>query len=374
MEWARLVKRLKVSWIDVALAALFVGLTIVETRGAGETGWLQVAAMAALIWRRSFPTTVAVVVAAVVILGDTDGQTSGILALALATYSVGSELPPGPATRSLVLLLGTAVIAGGIAQGSQVEASDLAALFIFLVGPALIGMGQYKRTQALVKAETRAALIAERARLDVELATERERSRIARELHDVVSHSLTVVTIGTQAVRRALAPEQQREAAALSGIESTAREAGVEMRRILGVLRRDDDRDEDALTPQPDLSRLGLLGKRCEAAGLQVRLDIGALPQLSPGLEVTAFRIVQEAVTNVLRHARATSVRIRVAAVDGHLEVEVEDDGVGAHGDRGGHGLVGIRERVRLYEGTAEISNTEQGFRVACRLPLGVAP
>ncbi len=192
-----------------------------------------------------------------------------------------------------------------------------------------------------------------------------ERLRIAREMHDVVSHSLSVMTLHVSGVRRLLRPDQVEERAALETAERTGRESIAEMHRMLGVLRGPET---DA--PAPGLARLAELLEPARAAGLEVActVDVGPLP---PGLDLAAYRIVQEAVTNVIRHARARRVTCTVRSDGRTLDLRVTDDGAGgAVAGAGGHGLVGMRERAALYGGTVEAGPGPGGFTVHAVLPV----
>ncbi len=202
-----------------------------------------------------------------------------------------------------------------------------------------------------------------------------ERARVARELHDIVSHAISVVTVQTQAVRRRLGPDHEREADDLRAVEAAAREAMAELRRLFGVLRADGE--EPSLAPQPGLGELGRLLDRTRGAGLRVELEVDGEPvPLTPGVDLAAYRVVQEALTNVRRHARATRATVRLRFGGEALEVEVEDDGAGpSRNGHAGHGLVGMHERVTLYGGTLSTGPRDGGgFRVRARLPLGAAP
>jgi signal transduction histidine kinase len=270
-----------------------------------------------------------------------------------------------------MLVLGGVVLLAGQFRDAFVNPSDVAAMFIFWVGPFLVGMGHRDATEKASRARVHAALADELRVRDTREAVARERSRIARELHDVVSHSLTVVTINAQAVRRSLPPDRAREIDALSAIETTARDAGVEMRRLLGVLRADEE--DHALEPQPGLGDLPALAARLSGAGIRVAVDVSASAEhVATGLGVSIYRIVQEALTNVVRHAHATRAWVRVAGEGPDLLVEIEDDGVGDR--RGsavaGHGLVGITERAHVYGGTAQFGAGERGFLVRVRVPM----
>jgi len=208
----------------------------------------------------------------------------------------------------------------------------------------------------------------ERARL----AVSEERTRIARELHDVVGHSVSVMTVQASAVRRLLKPEQEREREALLVVEQTGREAMAEMRRMVGVLRRPEE--APALAPQPSLEHLDKLVEHARESGLPVTLTIeGDAVQLPAGVDLTAYRLVQEGLTNALKHARAKNAEVLVRYSNGFVELSVTDDGSGdGGGDSGGHGLVGMRERISVYGGNLEAGpQPEGGYRLRATLPVG---
>jgi signal transduction histidine kinase len=216
---------------------------------------------------------------------------------------------------------------------------------------------------------------AERAELERELraraAVADERTRIARELHDIVGHSVSVMTVQAAGVRRLLREDQEREREALLAIEETGRAALTEMRRLVGVLRRADD--EPALVPQPSLERVAKLVEQTRDAGLPTELRIeGETTALAQGIDLTAYRLVQEGLTNALKHANATHAEVVVRYDDGTVELVVRDDGTGdGAGGGSGHGLVGIRERVALYGGELFAGpRAEGGFELRARLPV----
>jgi signal transduction histidine kinase len=201
-----------------------------------------------------------------------------------------------------------------------------------------------------------------------------ERTRIARELHDVVAHSVSLMVIQTAAARRQMTVDPQKADAALATVEDTGRTAMHEMRRFLGVLR--DETGMQLLEPQPSLGDLDDL--LATAADLPVVMHAdGALDDLPPGVEVSAYRVVQEALTNVRRHAGPVRhVDVSVARDDEQLVVEVSDDGRGASvaASPYGFGLVGMRERVAAYEGELVAGpRSGGGWRVRATFPLGVA-
>jgi len=251
----------------------------------------------------------------------------------------------------------------------------------FIVGSIIftivwtIAFGVGRKSVEADEAKERAAR-AEREREErARSAVSEERARIARELHDVVGHSVSVMTVQASAVRRLLRPEQQREREALLIVERTGREALAEMRRMVGVLRRPEE--GPALAPQPTLEHLDKLVEHAREAGLPVELRVEGEPlPLPAGLDLTAYRLVQEGLTNALKHARAHRAQVLVRYSDGDIEVTVSDDGQGAGSDGGGggHGLVGMRERVAVYGGELEAGpRPEGGYRLRAKLPLAPA-
>ena len=214
---------------------------------------------------------------------------------------------------------------------------------------------------------------AELARADAEeRAASAERARIARELHDVVAHSVSVMVVQASGVRRLLKDDQAREREALESVEQTGRQALSEMRRMLGVMRAGEEEVTAALAPQPGLEYLDRLIHEVEEAGLPVSLRVeGQRVPLSPGVDVSAYRIVQEGLTNALEHARAARAEVIVRYVDGAVELAIEDDGSGIANGALGHRLVGMRERVALYGGTLEAGpRPEGGFALRAKLPV----
>jgi signal transduction histidine kinase len=217
--------------------------------------------------------------------------------------------------------------------------------------------------------------LAEQAELEREdqarLAVAEERARIARELHDVVGHSVSVMTVQASAVRRLLEPDQDKEREALLVVEQTGREALAEMRRMVGVLRRPDE--APALAPQPSLEHIEKLVSHTRETGLPVELRVEGTPvELPGGIDTTAYRVVQEALTNAVKHARATKAEVVVRYRNSTVELTVTDDGRGG-GDGGGsgHGLVGMRERVSVYGGELEAGpQAGGGFRLRATLPV----
>ena len=213
------------------------------------------------------------------------------------------------------------------------------------------------------------------ARAEARQAVAEERTRIARELHDVVAHSMSVVVVQASAAQRVMASDPDRAREALASIEVTGRDSLGEMRRILGALRGDDDAP---LAPQPGLEQFAQLVRHCEEAGLPVEVELAGSPrELPAGIELATYRIVQEALTNAVKHAGPAHAVVRLDYGDDRLDIEVTDDGRGAAADTitsGGQGLVGMRERVELFGGTfAAGPRTGGGYRVKARLPVETA-
>ncbi len=265
-------------------------------------------------------------------------------------FEHGGILPGLPLNEGLLLVYNAAAIVFPIALAAAVRASraDRRAL----------------AAQAVELAREREAN-ARRAVLE-------ERVRIARELHDVVAHHVSVMGIQAGAARRVMERRPEQAAVALAGIEESSRSAVLELQRLLGVLRRDGQPDD--LAPQPDLARLPELVAEAGAAGLAVELAIEGEPRPLPGtIELSAYRIVQEALTNARKHSGGRRATVRIGYGDDALELEVVDDGRARvrAGRAAGHGLIGMRERASLHGGQLRAGPCPGGgFAVRARLPL----
>jgi signal transduction histidine kinase len=272
--------------------------------------------------------------------------------------------------------LGLAVVAGGAAilafnipGHSPGELVFIPLLFAigWLAGFAL--RGQARQAEA---AEVRAARAEREREAAARVAVAEERARIARELHDIVAHAVSVMVLQVGAVRHNLPEELADDAEALRGVERTGRTALAEMRRLLGAMRREGDDLE--LAPQPGLDGLEGLAEAVGRAGLPVRLHVEGEPfPLPRAIDLSAYRIVQEGLTNALKHADASRADVTVRYAPGELRLEVRDDGRGtAEADGLGHGLVGVRERVKIYGGEMTAGRANGGgFVLSTRLPLG---
>lgn len=316
-------------------------------------------------------------------------------ALFLAIHAVG-DLSPRPvatwariaAVAVLTLVTVGMVLVGTFEAYGEFDWSVLTSLAVvamnavFFAAAWLLGDGaRERREREQLLAERNRELEAERAE-NARRAVLDERVRIARELHDVVAHSVSVMGIQAGAARRVLARDPDAAVTALGAIEQTSRAAVLELQRLLGFLRQVDRSGLDGADdrgPQPGVERLGPLVEEAAAAGLRTDLTVeGAARDLTSGLAVSVYRIVQEALTNTLRHAGAHKAEVLLRYRDDALEVEVLDDGRGpAPGDdvgptgSGGHGLLGMRERVALHDGRLETgARPGGGYRVWARLPL----
>ena len=361
--------------VDAVLAGVLVLVGLVEALTVGTNRPIEqhvvltVLVMGAVAFRRRAP----LVVIAVVVLGtmviDPNGELAIFVALVLVSYTCGAELDPPRTYVGLALAVGPMWTYFLLVDGMP---SDFVAIGVLYGGSWVVGRVLRDRTRRSAELAERADR-AEREREErAAHAVAGERTRIARELHDIVAHSITVVAVQTQAVRRRLDPSLSREIEDLKAVETTARQAMAEMRRLFGVLRADGDRA--SLAPQPGLDQLDRLIGETRTAGLPVELSIEGEPvPLPPGLGLAAYRIVQEALTNVRQHAPGGHVRVCLHYGERHLDLAVEDTGgqAGDRADGAGFGLVGMRERVTLYGGTLQTGpRPGGGFTVRARLPF----
>ena len=359
------------------LAALFG-----EDKARGAQLISMVGVTVPVAFRRRRPIAAALTMALALLLatalGGAPTQATGIVAL-IALVSGAYML--GARTQGRVLAAGTIALIVALAVDAIVEESQTVSallFFTFFVVGLPVAAGQATRSRAQLADELADRAVAlERAREgEAQAAVQEERARIARELHDVVAHDVSVMVVQAAAAKRIVEREPDRAEEAIVSIEGTGREALAEMRRLLGVLRRGDE--DLALAPQPSLSRVDALLARTRAAGLDVALErSGDDAPLPAGVDLAAYRVVQEALANVVRHAGAEHATVRLTYDPRAVVVEVVDDGRGAAdgGGKAGHGLIGLRERVDLYGGDFEAGpRAEGGFGVRARLPVvGVA-
>lgn len=300
-----------------------------------------------------------------------------LLAVVVSVYTVAAYGRVRAAVGGVVVAL-----AGGLLhQFPQMDEFDpffLAFAWLPMGAAAFVGSQvQLARNRTRrVQDEARLALWEKEA--DSRRSISQERARIARELHDLVAHNMTSIALQAGAARLYFDSNPSQARDVLKSIEEGSRKALTEMRRLLGVLRAEDDQ-ELALAPQPSLSRIDELFRSSEAAGLEMEVSIEGEPiAISPGLDLTAYRILQEALTNSLKHGRDVSpTRVRVSYLPNHLEMNVTNPlgGSGANDKDGGQGLVGMRERASLFNGEFRAQPTDSGdFEVWVKLPLEPVP
>ena len=299
-------------------------------------------------------------------LGGTSSFLAGFVAVIFVLFGVASRSSPqatfASAAYVLLTLIGIINRSDDLHYGTELPFSLVIIAVAVSLGSAMQRRGAQAR-HALARADR---LEAERERV-----LEEERARIARELHDVIAHSVSVMIVQAGAARLTLNGESARATDALLSVERAGRQALDEMRRLLGMLRH--GQAEPQLAPQPGLGDLDALVAQVRAAGLPVEVELDGAPvPLAPGVDLSAYRIVQEALTNTIKHAQASTARLRLRYEADAIAIEVSDDGRGGRAGSTGHGLVGMRERVELYRGTFEAGPFEGGgFRVRARLPVG---
>ena len=291
---------------------------------------------------------------------------AGVLALYAVGAHAGYPQTLGGAAAAAASVL--AIDIPRLAAGDPVD--EVVPLWFVLGGVWAFGRWMRGRRAEAVSLTQRAEKAEQEREERARLAVAGERARIARELHDLVAHSMGVIVIQSQGAQRMIDKDPGSALTALRAIESTGRNGLAEMRRLLGLLTESYSGDD--ASPQPRLEGLGELVDQVRSAGLPVEFSVegGARP-LPPGVELAAYRIVQEALTNTLKHAGPATARVTIRYLPDSLEVEVTDSGAGeVASSPPGHGLVGMNERVALYGGTLESgTSAEGGYRVLARLP-----
>ncbi len=341
-----------------------------------------------LAWRRRAPLAAVLAYAGAAALGSALGSgtfdgdpplPAALVAGAIAFYSLGAHAAERPALAGLVL--------GILSFWTTIVVSDYRDLASYVFSAGLVALTPWLAGRTQRARRLRAEALEREREGQARTAVVEERQRIARELHDVVAHGLVVMVVQAQGARRILDQDPERAREALRAIETTGQTALEEMRRSLGVLREEAARPD--LAPQPTLEDLDALLAEMRRAGLKVDLRIeGERRALREGVDRSAYRIVQEALTNTIKHAGLVPTRVTVAYGADDLRLEIVDEGArparpggeshdgggasGASGAGSGHGLVGMRERVRLYGGELETSSDNgHGFVVRARIPLG---
>ena len=379
--------------VDLLVAAVVAVLSVIEVTSvsADAPAWertadgfayaLVVAGSVSLVWRRRAPIAVLGFVTAVLIAFWLRGHGALLSVLGLpAIYAVAAHAERR--RRAWWAIGGACILLMVVASASVLDRPDgfayltVLSMIAFLTAAAAAGVLIRNRERIFIDTERRAAA-AEADRLaEAERAVVRERSRIAREMHDVVAHAMSVVAVQAAAGREIVHANPDKAAEVFARIETVGRESLTELRRMLGVLRETGD-DHASLSPQPGVADItGAVAQSC-SSGVATELVIdGNRRAVAPGVELAAFRIAQEALTNVRKHAgRAASATVRISYESDVLVVEVTDDGRGAatalSGVGTGNGLIGMRERVEIYGG--EFTSGPRaggGYAVRAVLPI----
>jgi signal transduction histidine kinase len=364
---------------DLLIAGALTVWAILEAFLASGAGSAPVRILAGcamtvpLVVRRRHPLPVVVVVAGVLLIraaaGSPDESSASFFpALLVATFSVALYERRGPlavagGAFALAAVLGAVVLGFGENEGTSAEAGNLVIISFFVVAAWTAGWLLRRRAEHVRRVEAESGALAQEAVAE-------ERARIARELHDVVAHSVSIISLQAGAADQYLERDPARAREHLAAVRGSARDALAEMRRLTGVLREEPAGYE----PQPGLGRLAELVEQARAGGLDVTLaEEGERRAVPPGVDLAAFRIVQEALTNARKHAGPVAAQVRVRYADGGVEVEVSNDAGpgGTDAEGAGHGLVGMRERVRVYGGTLQTGPADGGgYRVRACLPL----
>ena len=329
-----------------------------------------------LLARRRFPFAAPAglwIVAAVLSIVDgklvTFTASASIAGLA-AAFLLGNLRDATLSRVGLALTLGSSALL--IYNDPDHSAADLVFTPLMFGIGWLAGFALRERAEEAEAAEARAAQAEREREAAARLAVAEERARIARELHDIVAHSVSVMVLQVGAIRHKLPEAVAEDKDALQGVERTGRAALAEMRRLLGAMR--DDGQDAELTPQPGLDSLDSLLEEVGRAGLPVRLHREGEPAPLPrAIELSAYRIIQEGLTNALKHAQASHADVTLRYGPDDLQLEIRDDGRGVSDNDGlGHGLVGVRERVKIYGGEMTSGPANGGgFVLRTRLPLG---
>ena len=334
---------------------------------------LALAAGGSLWWRRRQPVPVflacwlALFALAVVVPGFDNTSTTFVIAYFVSIFSLGAHARGRETVVSAVLVV-IAIATFGYTDGEAFTSGDIAFATFFVGGPWATGLALRLRGDL--------AAANEQLRVDQEETTRRavaeERATIARELHDVVAHAISVTVLQARGARRMLGRDEGQVRRSLDAIEHTNTQALGDMRRLLALLRDTEGDAEHA--PQPSLARLDDLVADVEESGLPVVGETtGDDAGIPPGVDLSAYRIIQEALTNVLKHAGPATATVSLAYGADDLTLAVTDTGAGGHVNGTGHGLVGIRERVAVVGGEVEAGpGPDGGFAVRARLPYSV--
>jgi signal transduction histidine kinase len=373
---SRRLRRAVAPWVgDLALALALAVLALLSALGRPAPQLaVQVAIPVALAGRRRAPLAAACALAGVLVWHDLrwddEVTLAGVAALLVMLYSVAAHQRSVVSALAGGLVLAVAantdLIVGGLGHDDFWPFR-----FVFLAGAWLAGRLVHRQRRQVGRLTREAVLLTRDREERAAAAVAEERARLARELHDVVAHSVSVMVVQAGAAEQVLASDPERARAPLRNIQATGRQTVLELRRLLGILRQGDP--ELATAPQPSLGQLDGLLADARTAGASVSATVeGTCRSLPPSVELSAYRIVQEGLTNVIKHAGHAHAQVLVRYLNHALEVQVNDDGPGRpDGPSSGHGLLGVRERVALFGGTLQAGNrAEGGFGLRAVLPV----
>jgi signal transduction histidine kinase len=361
----------------LAVLLLAVEISVKNLQRSPYAGWSSIPMMVALVVgslaltvRRRAPRIALLAAALPTVQAIWTGYPVGDIGLSVALYSMADRCPRRQSAVALALLVAGKIVVGILYPVSAVGIPVWA--YFFSVARSF---GCHRQTERALRGELeeRAQQLERERELRVRRATVDERARIARDLHDIVAHSVSVMVVHTAAARRTLNRDPQRAEEAIAQVEVIGRQSLNELRQLLGLLRPEGHESE--LRPQPSLTYLDDLIEGFREVGLPVTLlTAGTVRPLPSVVDLSAYRIIQEALTNALKHASASLVEVRIRYDPGQLRLEINDDGAGTTGttldDGGGHGLVGMRERAALVGGRLTTGQRPgRGFRVDAVLP-----
>lgn len=365
--------------VDVVLAAAVLVLSLAQVAVAPitATAWLSVVIALGfslpLAWRRVHPVAAALAMSSAWLIPTTGFLFLGYVVAAVMFFSVGTHVRRLDVTVALCTWAATVGVVMTL-LGPEPEPAAIGAVLV-VAGPVVAGrLVAHQRRQTALLEELTGRLVQERATAE-RAAVAEERSRIARELHDVIGHEVTVIALQADAAAAALAKAPERAAAPVEAIRRSATEALAEMRRVVGMLRAAEEED---LHPQPGLDDVADLVEQSRAAGARVALTLRPPARAThASVELAAYRLVQEALTNARRHAPGAPVDVRIVGDDAAVLVEVVNRSSGTvpaprrSADGSGFGLVGMRERVRLLGGRLDAGPVDGGgYALTARLPL----
>jgi signal transduction histidine kinase len=363
------------SWFDACLVLVLLAIAVAHNRGGGIAGVaLHVALVVPLLWRRRAPVAVfSLIWALAAVQGLTERPAFSDSALLIAFYTIASTCERRTTIQAgIALEIGIVLAVSTVATGTDTWAREFVALTGLATAAGVLGINVGNRRQILAGLRERAERMEAERERELALATAAERSRIAREMHDVIAHNLSVMVALCDGAGYHIHDAPERVASALEQASQTGRQALAEMRQLLGVLR--DPPVGPQFAPQPNIRLIENLVEQIRVAGVPVTYTLtGQLNYAPPGMEVAIYRIVQEALTNTLKHAGpGAQATVTLTCADDAIEVEVTDTGIAKPAPgAGGAGLRGMRERAAVYGGTLDAGpGPDGGWRVRASLGL----